>query len=475
MSGCQRNANTTRPGIITNREFFSHNRLNKHTHMDELNKSDLPPLEDVVEDIHRVLEETGLSPADISVSQYSRAGGKYDGRMLRRMGGFRAIVDEAFRDQMQKDIVTSRYLAGRRSYVNKLERQIGDKEAFQKNLLDSWKRVLEEAGPAQVSKLDKPALPEKEKKERANLAVISDIHLGLKIDKDEVGNNAYDWTIGARRLGKYAEQVADYKIDHRDECQELRVCLGGDLGQGVIHDDYGTDAIAYQNYGITLYLTQVIDYWRHHYNKITVEFTTDNHMRMPHRGPERNFHQKWDNFSTFGVALPLQMAFRGCSDVEFHVPKSAITTFNLLGHKFALTHGDTHLNSGSLGKIDVSKISHQVLKLNAAQTDGKHYDAIIMGHVHTPLYMHLNETNSFLVINGTGSGTDAFAASMGFFRTKPTQVLMEVTKSYPVGDFRIIDLSDADNEKRYESIIQPYKYGLEVSGSGGVTFPHMKK
>jgi hypothetical protein len=122
--------------------------------------------------------------------------------------------------------------------------------------------------------------------------------------------------------------------------------------------------------------------------------------------------------------------------------------------------------------VNVKGIANQVMKLNAAVKDGKHYDAVILGHVHVPLSMYLNESGTELVINGTGSGTDAYAESLGFFRTKPHQVMFEVTKDYAVGDFRKIGLDDADVDTKYESIIKPYRYGLEVKPMFGIKYPN---
>jgi len=55
--------------------------------------SDLPKLADVVADIQRVRRELDIGPDQLTVTKYSRRGGKYDGRMLRRLGGFDTIVD----------------------------------------------------------------------------------------------------------------------------------------------------------------------------------------------------------------------------------------------------------------------------------------------------------------------------------------------------------------------------------------------
>lgn len=428
--------------------------------------SDLPKLEDVIEDIARVCDEQGLSPVDITVSQYSKFGGKYDGRKLRRMGGFASIVDAAFRQDKGLDIYTSRALARKRSYVARLERKLTDAELDRREFIDGMERVLKEFGPVQISKLplDKPLVPAVKAKERENVVVISDTHMGLVIDREEILSNGYNWTVAARRMGKLAQQVAEYKFDHRDECPTLRVCIGGDIGQGIIHlNDSGTDLITMQTYGITTTLIQMIDYWRNFYKKIVVETTPDNHMRLVHKDGDRARSQKYDSHSTMGFILGLQAAFMNVPDVEFHVPKTAITTFNVLGHKFGLTHGDTHINSGNVGKqVNVTNVANQILRLNAAVQDGKHYDAVILGHVHVPLFMHLNETNTKLVINGTGSGTDGYAESLGFFRTKPTQIIFEATKDYPVGDLRIVDLDDADDNQKFEKIIKPYNRELEL-------------
>jgi hypothetical protein len=85
-----------------------------------------------------------------------------------------------------------------------------------------------------------------------------------------------------------------------------------------------------------------------------------------------------------------------------------------------------------------------------------------MGHVHTPCYIHLSETKTYLVVNGTASSTDGFAESIGYFRNIPAQVMWEVVDKYPVGDFRIVDLGDADKDDSYLQFIKPYKYDLSV-------------
>lgn len=421
-------------------------------------------LEDVVDDIERILEETGLTPDEITVDKYSRAGGRFDGRRLKRLGGFQAIVRSEFLGDVQRDTYTNARLKRNLSYVRKLEQKVGDWEHLREQVYESFKRAFTQSAPILVSPNKKTTKRRPSDKARANCVLISDIHLGLRIDPNELMNNGYDWNIAARRLGKLAYQVATYKQDHRDECRELNVCLGGDLGQGVIHwqSDAGTDLITYQVIGIVSYLTQMIDYWRQSYDKINVYCTPDNHMRLVHKGAGRATAQKFDSFATM-VHHALQMAFREADDVKIVIPKTAITTFDVLGHKYGLTHGDGHITTGNVGhQVNVKSITDKVLRLNASVTDGKKYSAILLGHVHVAMNMTLNETGTELIVNGTGSGTDGYAESIGFFSTIPMQVMWEATREYAVGDVRKVRLDDADQDASYEEIIEPYKYTLTL-------------
>ncbi len=362
-----------------------------------------------------------------------------------------------------------------KAYVARLEHKLGDWGALQQSIFDKFKEAFEKVGPIQVSALKKaPGKLPPQLKIRENGALLSDTHFGLKIDKEEIETNEYSWEIAARRLGKFTEQIANYKKEHRDECPQLRLCLGGDLGQGIIHydSDAGTDLITYQVIGISNYIIQMIDYLRHQYKTIVVECTPDNHLRLTHKGPNRATAQKFDNYSSM-IHFTIQTAFRDAKDVIFHVPKSPITTFNVLGHKFGLTHGDTHISSGNVGtNININNITNQLLKLNASGVDNKQYAALLLGHVHTPAYLPvLPGTRTCLAINGTMSGTDGYASSKGFFTTTPTQILWETSSQFAIGDFRAVQLEDADTETRYEKIISPYRYGLELSKLSGIKFP----
>jgi hypothetical protein len=421
-------------------------------------------IDQIVSDIERVSAKQHILPSEITLGQYSKNGGLYDGRSLRIWGGFASIVKSMAGIDSVAQLAGTKYMQTRAKYVKKLENIVGDKAYIKQAMYDGFQKALLEHGSFTISK-NPPKMvlknAAKRKKKRANAVLISDIHLGLNISADEVITNEYNWGVAAKRLGKLTEQVALYKLDHRAECDELNVCLNGDLGQGIIHlNDSGTELITYQVVGIVSYLTQMIDYWRNYYKTIRVHCTPDNHMRLTHKGNDRATSQKFDSFATM-IHMMLQAAFRTCTDVQFNIPKSAITSFHSLGHHFGMTHGDGHIASGNVGhSVNVKGIANQVMRLNAAVDDP--YDAILLGHVHVPLFMHLNETGTYLVVNGTGSGVDPYAETLGYFRTMPCQTMWEITEQYPVGDFRIVDLTDAGKDDTYARFIKPYGHELSV-------------
>lgn len=423
-----------------------------------MSKSTGPELVNLIaEEIKRVAALKVVDPYEITKADLLANTTKVTEWDLRKVGGLAAVRKAKIPQNL--DLGAKRAAQVNRSYVQKLERIVGDNDY----LIDSLGKKIEDAlakFPVKISSIKKSKfkLPKK-KKQREVVAMISDTHFGLKIDKEEIPYNKVDWQIAARRMGLLAEQIASYKSYHRDASPRLRLCLGGDLGQGVIHlDDSGTDLITYQYIGTTQILVQMIDYLRNFFTEIAVECTPCNHMRMVHRSPKRATAQKYNSYATM-IHYTLQAAFRSAPDVTFNVPKTPWTDFEVLGHRFFMTHGDTVLETGNPSvAIPIKGLVEQINNLNA-NTEGKQYDVVMVGHMHTPMKLKLKNGVWFLM-NGTGSGTDAFAQSIGFFNNDPAQIIFEVTDECAVGDFRVVSLDGADNNPEYEKIVKPYDYSL---------------
>lgn len=377
-------------------------------------------------------------------------------RDFQRCGGYGAIRAVAAADvdpPSMADLGERREVHRENLYRRGLERTVGDAEWQARRL----REVLAEAvqmTPAVLSDLDKPAPRLRDTSECETVAFISDVHFGSFVDPLEVPGNAYNWTIAARRMALFAEQIASYKPHHRDK-STLRLLLGGDIIENELHGKGPhIDVLAEQLNGTRQIFTDLIDYLRHHYAAIHVEAVSGNHDRHSHQR-DRATANKWDSLASV-LYTGLAAVFRSCPDVTWNIPRTPYAVWRAPGGSHcAVTHGDTVFNGGSPGKsVNTGSLSTQLRAWNAgrAQRGEPRLDAIAIGHLHTPLVTSLDD-GATLVINGCGSGTAGYAQSIGIHGSNPTQVLWESVPGYPVGDVRFVRLSPADTDARLDRIV----------------------
>jgi UDP-2,3-diacylglucosamine pyrophosphatase LpxH len=166
----------------------------------------------------------------------------------------------------------------------------------------------------------------------------------------------------------------------------------------------------------------------------------------------RQSSQKWDSFATM-VSVSLKAALKEYRNVSFEIPETPYALIAILGHKFLITHSDTFLTVGRVGKtISTDSIKN---KINDLVTGLGKIDVVVVGHIHTASYTSL-DNGTQLVSNGCMSGIDSFAQSIGIVHNDPIQQMFEVTEKHPVGDIRFVRLLEADKMPELESIIEPF-------------------
>jgi predicted phosphodiesterase len=135
------------------------------------------------------------------------------------------------------------------------------------------------------------------------------------------------------------------------------------------------------------------------------------------------------------------------------------------GHLVFASHGDAEPSVGNVGKaLNVSSVTNNLLKMHAGDPFGQKVDVALFGHWHTPSVFMLQD-GTVCIVNGGLLGSDPYAQNgVGFFNSMPAQVLFESVPGHPVGDHRIIQLRDADQDSSYDAIISlPTKGGLDFS------------
>jgi predicted MPP superfamily phosphohydrolase len=321
----------------------------------------------------------------------------------------------------------------------------------QEDFIEQFADILKKNKPI----LYKPAkLSGKKTIKRALLMHLSDMHFQANIDEGEMGGlNKYGSVEEARRLAFFTKEVADYKRDHRANT-ELVIAINGDILQGIIHDTESTPAITTQVCATMHLLGQSISYLANEFSKVRVVCTVGNHERMMHKSNKgRQTRQKWDNYSTI-VYAGLKMSLSNHKNVEFIIPEAPYAYIDILGHKFFITHSDTVLNIGYPGKsVDIQRAKNVINDLKEGVGD---IDVVLVGHVHVDC-KNILPNGVVLMSNGSMSGIDEFALSLGITANNPTQQIFEVTPEHSVGDMRSIKLIHADKNKELDKIIKPFK------------------
>jgi len=293
----------------------------------------------------------------------------------------------------------------------------------------------------------------KKKTTRALFMHLSDLHIRADIQEGEMGGlNKYGPYEEARRLAFFCKEVAEYKMPHRDNT-ELVIAMNGDLGQGIIHNPESTPVMTTQFAAMLSLFTQAISYLAGEFKSVRIVCTTGNHLRFMHKlNKGRQTAQKWDSFSTI-VSVSLKAALKEYKNVSFEIPETPYALIDILGHKFFITHSDTVLTVGRVGKtISTGGIKN---KINDLITGLGKIDVVVIGHIHTASYTSL-DNGTQLVSNGSMSGIDPFAQSIGILHNDPIQQMFEVTEKHAVGDIRFVRLLEADDMPQLESIIEPF-------------------
>lgn len=294
---------------------------------------------------------------------------------------------------------------------------------------------------------------------RTVIGHISDTHIGVVINKEEMGGiNEFNPLIASRRFAAFFKQLAEFKTHRRAET-ELLLVLNGDIFAGIIHNqEWGVLPMASQHALSLRILSQGISYCRQHYRKVKIVCTSGNHGRFMHKGNQgRQMQQKWDGFDMM-LYSSLEEIFKSDPNVTFEIPKTPFALIEVQGHKFLCTHGDTFLNVGNVSRsINVENISKQI---NNMIIGLGHIDAVLVGHVHKNTVQTL-DNGTELLINNTLSGLDPFAMSLGITSNNPSQQIIEVTSEHAVGDVRVVKLKKADKDKSLDSIIEPLNIKID--------------
>lgn len=401
--------------------------------------------ESVRKSIETLATTLGIEPNEIGRNDLLDAG--VSDYSIRRAGGLSAIL-RAHYPVSDKDLGGIRATKTRGSYLTKLETLVGSRELLHERLAASISSMPKiSIKPFKTSK--------KGKIERELTIVLSDLHIGSDIKAEQTGSLDFGAVEESRRLARIVKEVCGYKPQYRKHTK-LNVLLLGDIIQNQLHDQRDGAPLAEQAGRAMHLLNQALAQFSANFPRVDVYCNTGNHGRLTSRHHSRAVNQKWDSIETI-IYYSLQQSCSNLSNVKLHIPKTPFIVYEVFGKKIFATHGDTVFNVGYPGKvISTGKLETQVNRFNAALSDKDEYSVLIVGHVHTASITHLSN-GAITITNGAMVPVDEYAVSIGLMETVCGQYLFESVKGYPVGDARLIQVTEVDDkDKSLDTIIKPW-------------------
>lgn len=340
-------------------------------------------------------------------------------------------------------------------------------ENYFKQLADSIKQMA--VKPVQMSKKEVQKqlkyIAKPTQIERELVAVWSDTHFGLNVDPEEVGHkNSYSWQEACRRSAHFAQEIASYKLGHRQHTRKLHLVYLGDLVNGLLHNKSGLDSdlLVFQECGLFHIVYHTISYLLNYFENIEVYAIPGNHDRRLHReNGSRVTSQKYDSHIN-SVFYALSAAFKG--RIKFHLPKTQYVMIDTIGGRLLGAHADTNFSAiGQPGSaINTKKLSYQIETFNAGEVKAGNppIKGIILGHVHNELQLK-TQNGIEVLVNSTMSGLDPYAASLTINQSLPSQTIIESCKSYAIGDIRRVRFNEGiDLNKELDKIVPVYSREL---------------
>jgi hypothetical protein len=150
-------------------------------------------------------------------------------------------------------------------------------------------------------------------------------------------------------------------------------------------------------------------------------------MKMRHKG------RVYTSFE-WNLYCQLERYFKTIGDkrVRFFIPTEADAHFNVMGHRFLLTHGDALGVKGGDGIIGaLGPIARGTMKIGRSEAQiGRDFDTLVIGHYHT--YIPRGEAAP-VIVNGTLKGYDEYARlSLRVPYSRPSQALWFVHPKYGI-------------------------------------------
>lgn len=253
--------------------------------------------------------------------------------------------------------------------------------------------------------------------EATPLIVASDWHIEEEVRSEQVaGRNRYDLDISARRMERFFE-ASLWAIRHQRDVFKIRdvvVGLIGDIITNYIHADNvetnllsPVEAIAYAHEAIS----KGVRYWLTdpEVERWVFVCMDGNHGRLT---KDLRAGSRVQNSIEWLLYAMLKRTFADEPRVEFQLPTSQFSYFDVYGRTVRFTHGDTIRYAGGVGGLTVP-----LFRAIPRWDSTIRADLTVLGHFHQRYCL----PNA--IVNGSMIGYNTYAMASGFPYEPPVQCM----------------------------------------------------
>ena len=370
-------------------------------------------------------------------------------------------------DLPQEDSLSDRIKLDKKVATHKSEANLY-KKLYQQSLKDNTKQELIVEAIQEFAKAF-PAVPLRQSKntkknpfgEKSQIMVapLSDTHIGEHVFKEQMrGLNEYNFDIFNKRMYGWVNEILKHASHRRQvvSVDELVIPMLGDMISGDIHEELARSNMAncmeQMSRGASI-IGQALMYLAPHFTKIRVPCVVGNHGRMTRKPPMKDKYMDWD----YMLYQWLAAFCKNQENIEFHIPRSFMTTFKVHDQVVLIMHGDSISGAGSGGAITgaITKLRSVFQYRKALQREIEdsldddsqiEFDSVMIGHFH-----RIDEVDigtGVLLICGTMKGPDEFALQRLHAATKPKQIITFWDAEDGYKSREIISFNKYDTSKR---------------------------
>lgn len=361
--------------------------------------------------VKKAAKDNLIHPSNVNIAMIKAQDENVTEWSLRQFGGMTGI--KKYFPVTDKDLAEIRKQKDIQAYINKMEKQLGDRINFEDQILKTIRGSIERLNPPKYKVA--PFVPLSNKKNMTIELMLSDIHFGKK-------SESFDLSVLKTRLAKLTAVFLtelQFKKDQGYNVERIIVSLLGDIiesytmhgAESSLSCEFGNPRQIYTS--IKVLFDEVFLPIARLGIPMDVPAVAGNHDRTE---VNRTFNNPGENYMTWIIynCLKDYCALAGLTHVKFDIPVDGFTTTQIYGHNVLFEHLDNvkSTNKNSLDELITDRSKQLGIQIKMLRG----------GHWHEYVCYERGRA----IINESVCGQDSYAKVKGYASTAGQTIIFYV-------------------------------------------------